>query len=313
MRSCRTRAYQCLPSRAQWRLGLVLAVVFLFVCAFAAHAQQTNESVLHRQFGLSRVKTPEANSAGSGADASTPGSNARGQKSRVPPVSATPSAPITADAVSTDVPLALGYTILQETGQRGLALKRINKAAPVFNLGDKVRLLLETNADGYLYVFNTVDGQDPELLFPNPRLDHGENRIQAHVPCEIPSRDEPNPDARWFVFQPPAGTEQLYLVLSRTPLAQVPSGAPLVAQCRGQKVCAVKPVSAVWQLLTAAEKAPKQTATATGGAAVVGDAENTAIARRLRLPPSAPTPAVLQQNQTASAEQLVVVVNLVSR
>jgi hypothetical protein len=48
--------------------------------------------------------------------------------------------------------------------------------------GDLIRLVFETNSDGYLYVFNLDDRDNqPVMIFPDPRLRAGANRVRAHV------------------------------------------------------------------------------------------------------------------------------------
>ena len=51
-----------------------------------------------------------------------------------------------------------------------------------FRTGDRIRIALEPNTDGYLYIFNSENGAAPKMIFPDARLDGGENWIEAHVP-----------------------------------------------------------------------------------------------------------------------------------
>ena len=69
-------------------------------------------------------------------------------------------------------PLALGYTILMkdDTGRLFVADPRHE-----FKAGERFAVALETNADGYLYLFGAENGRDPELLFPNAQIDGGAN------------------------------------------------------------------------------------------------------------------------------------------
>ena len=55
----------------------------------------------------------------------------------------------------------------------------------VFRSGERVRVLVETNTDGHLYIFNTTDGGKPLMIYPNAELDEGGNYIQAHVPLKF--------------------------------------------------------------------------------------------------------------------------------
>src|SRR5205814_5120865 len=87
----------------------------------------------------------------------------------------------------------------------------------IFQKGDRVRVLLETNTDGYIYIFNTTDNGPPVMVYPDAALDEAGNYLQAHVPFEIPSSDAPEERLRWFAFDENAGTEHLFFVFTREP------------------------------------------------------------------------------------------------
>ena len=88
----------------------------------------------------------------------------------------------------------------------------------VFHKGDHVRVLIETNVDGYLYVFNTTDDGPPMMLYPDPELDEAGNYFQAHVPFEIPSSLAAEERLKWLTFDEHTGAEKLYFVSLRAPL-----------------------------------------------------------------------------------------------
>src|SRR5690242_15934510 len=98
---------------------------------------------------------------------------------------------------SSAAPLGLGYTVYHRDAN-GQPV-RVSMAKE-FNQDDAVRVVVESNVSGYLYIFHTENNGAPEMLFPDGRLNGGENRIAAHVPHEVPSSQEPDPRARWFVF-----------------------------------------------------------------------------------------------------------------
>jgi hypothetical protein len=119
-----------------------------------------------------------------------------------------------------------------------------------FHKGDHVRVLLETNADGYLYVFNTTNNGQPVMIYPDPTLDEAGNYVQAHVPFEIPSSTAAEERLRWFTFDQNAGAEKLYFVFSREPLSGVPIEDDLISFCRenGSK-CPWHPAVETWAAL----------------------------------------------------------------
>src|SRR5262249_37152713 len=126
-------------------------------------------------------------------------------------------------------PVALGFTLYQRGPDSEPV--RVNPAK-VFHSGDALRLIIESNIDGYLYIFHTEDNGPVQMLFPNPRLYRGDNRIKAHVLYEVPSRGEKDQEDRWWVFNDKPATERLYLIMTRELLPLVPTGDMLLAYCR---------------------------------------------------------------------------------
>src|SRR5690606_36573474 len=80
--------------------------------------------------------------------------------------------------------IGLGLTLFMRDSN-GMSV-RVDPAHEVRE-GDRIRVLLETNAVGYLYIFNTTNDGPPVMIYPYPDLDEGGNYIQSHVPFEIPS------------------------------------------------------------------------------------------------------------------------------
>jgi uncharacterized protein DUF4384 len=102
--------------------------------------------------------------------------------------------------------LGLRYTILKKEGDEQV------EAGPdtVFHAGDRIRLTVEANDDGHLYVVNRGSSGTWKLLFPSAEIKDGDNRIQRRVKYEIPS-------GYTFTFDEQAGEEKLFIVFSRQP------------------------------------------------------------------------------------------------
>jgi hypothetical protein len=164
----------------------------------------------------------------------------------------------------------------------------------VFRSGDRVRVLLETNADGYLYIFNTTNDGPAVMIYPDAQLDEGGNYIQAHVPFEIPSSQAAEEKLRWFAFDDAGGTERVFFVFTREPLKGILIDDELMALCRDSKEsCPVKPSSELWaeikkelQEPLKRDKAPK-----IGGAET--DAEQQATTRGFGLAKNDPQPSLV--------------------
>jgi Domain of unknown function (DUF4384) len=171
-----------------------------------------------------------------------------------------PSGPTTSNEPSkpVNVPrMGLGLTLFMRDSN-GLALR----ADPdhVFRKGDRVRVLLETNADGYLYIFNTTNEGPAVMIYPDADLDEGGNYLQAHVPFEIPSSLESEERLRWFAFDDVAGTERIFFVFTREPLNGIPTEDELISFCRNSKEsCPIRPGTEVWAVIQKEMQEPLKT------------------------------------------------------
>jgi hypothetical protein len=196
-----------------------------------------------------------------------------------------PSRPVNAQR------LGLGLTLFMRDSN-GLAV-RVDPDR-VFRKGDRVRVLLETNTDGYLYIFNTTDDGPPVMVYPDAALDEAGNYLQAHVPFEIPSSDAPEERLRWFAFDENAGTEHLFFVFSREPLNGVPIEDQLIALCKeAQGHCSVKPSTEVWAVVQKEMQEPLKTdKTARYGRAQT-ETEQQASTRGLGLAKTDPEPSMV--------------------
>jgi hypothetical protein len=102
--------------------------------------------------------------------------------------------------------LGLRYTILKKSGDQPIEVG----SGTVFHAGDRIRLAVEANDGGYLYVVNQGSSGTWKLLFPSPEIKDGDNHIQKRVRYEIPS-------GYTFTFDEQSGEEKLFIVLSRQP------------------------------------------------------------------------------------------------
>jgi len=108
--------------------------------------------------------------------------------------------------------LGLGLTLFMRDSS-GLAVR--TEPSRVFQKGDRVRVLLETNTDGYIYIFNTTNDGPPVMIYPDAALDEAGNYLQAHVPFEIPSSLSGEERLRWLAFDENAGNERLFFVFTK--------------------------------------------------------------------------------------------------
>src|SRR5262249_51919548 len=254
--------HNTLSTRGRFAMSrlIIVAVMLLSVASgvFLARAQQTDEDV-RGAFLSTRPKTTNV--------------NAPARRRRQPPQRSTPTS-TSVKNTNTGKPggstngntnfvggtgrvpataIALGYTIfMRDVNGRAV---RVDPSREFHN-GDRIRISLEPNVDGYVYVFHTENDGPPEMIYPDARLEGGENWIEAHVPIDIPSTLETDERLKWFQFYGNAGVERLYVVVTREPLGEVPYAESLVNLCTANKNnCPWHPPVEAWMQIQQASKA----------------------------------------------------------
>jgi hypothetical protein len=207
--------------------------------------------------------------------------------------------------------LGLGLTLLSRDSL-GLTV-RIDPTS-TFRKGDRVRVLLETNTEGHLYIFNTTNGGKPVMIYPNKELDEGGNYLTPHVPFEIPSSTASEERLRWLVFDEFAGEERLYFVFSREPLPGIPIEDDLIAFCNDEKNrCPLEPSEDVWTKILKELDEPLRIDTAKRFGKAQTEPEREAIERGLGLSTQEPEPSLIMMSSSAKSGTLVTVLDLVHK
>lgn len=119
-------------------------------------------------------------------------------------VDVTPASPndTAASVAETDGPhLALRFSLFDERSMQEI------DPAKVFHSGDRFRLKLQANSDGYLYIVN-LDSQGFTLIFPTIDEEKNGHGIKRGETVIVPSWKN-------FVFDAVPGEERLFVVLSR--------------------------------------------------------------------------------------------------
>ncbi len=297
------------------RILIMLLVIVAFACGLLiVNAQQPDEEV-RGAFLSTRPKTTNQNAprrrrsqrnTNSGASSTNRNANAGSQantKNYSNQNSATISGPMQA--------IGLGYTLYMRD-----AYGRSVRVDPgrEFHNGDRVRISLEPNVDGFLYVFHTEGNGPAEMIYPDARLDGGENWIEAHVPMEVPSSEESDERLHWFAFYGDPGVERLYVVVTRRPLPLVPTGDELVNFCSANKgKCPWRPSAEVWVQLQDANKAEVKVVASHTSGQTETEKEQVATTRGLGLDQSAPQPAVIRMSAATRAPVLVTVLDLIHK
>ena len=205
--------------------------------------------------------------------------------------------------------IGLGLTLFSRDSN-GSAVR--TDPGKVFQKGDGVRVLVETNTDGYIYIFNTTNNGSPVMIYPNAELDEAGNYLQAHVPFEIPSSVGTEERLRWLMFDETAGDERLFFVITKEPLPGVPIEDELVSFCAGNKGCSWKPTEAVWTRIQSEASQPLKTDKAKQYGAPQTQSEQQASTRGLGLAKDDPPPSLIMM-ASSDTSTLVTTLDLIHK
>jgi hypothetical protein len=115
------------------------------------------------------------------------------------------AAPATPRKVSSPAPTSPGLRVWLAAADDPAGTKRLSPQQ-TFKTGDRFRLWMESNRNGYIYLLNVGTSGTTRVMFPRAGQD---NRISARKAMALSSA---------LVFGEPAGTEQLVAVLSAEPV-----------------------------------------------------------------------------------------------
>jgi len=207
--------------------------------------------------------------------------------------------------------IGLGLTLFMRDSN-GLSV-RVDPSRE-FRKGDRVRVLLESNVDGYLYIFNTTDGGAPLMIYPDADLEEAGNYIQSHVPIEIPSSLAAEERLKWFTFDAMPGVEKLHFVFTREPLATVPIEDDLITYCRAnQGKCPWTPGAEVWATVQREAGESVQIAQPTGLGKAQTNPEQQAATRGIGLNRDDAEPSLIMLSASTSKTMLVATLELVHK
>ena len=108
---------------------------------------------------------------------------------------------------SAEKPLGLRYSFLRNAGDE----YREVDPDTVFRSGDRIRVAVQSNDEGYLYIVMKGTSGSWKVLFPSAEVAEGSNHVTSGRQYLIP------PPPGRFAFDEQAGEERLFIVLSRNP------------------------------------------------------------------------------------------------
>lgn len=110
-------------------------------------------------------------------------------------------------------PLGLKYSVQKRT-EAGEYVQM--EPGATFVNGDQIRLTVESNDTGYLYVVTQGTSKMWKPLFPSPEIAEGDNKVERGKRYNIPNDSV-------FSFSGAPGAEKLFVVLSRQPEGDIRS------------------------------------------------------------------------------------------
>jgi hypothetical protein len=98
----------------------------------------------------------------------------------------------------------------------------------VFHAGDRLRLSVRTNQDGYLYIVHQSSPTAPgQIIFPDSRINNGSNVVNKGEEFVLPSNCPAGMNRRDCAVpvEGAAGQELFHLVFTRDPFTDLPNSA----------------------------------------------------------------------------------------
>ena len=141
------------------------------------------------------------------------------------PAPARPAPLVSNAAYAPQKPLGLRYALVKVTD--GVE-SEVNPGA-TFHSGDMVRVKVEGNRNGYLYVIARGSSGNWKPLFPAPDINGGDNHVAAHANYSLPSSTQA------FTFDEQPGEEKLFVIYSAEPVRDMEGMIPSLSQHGGEK------------------------------------------------------------------------------
>ena len=146
-----------------------------------------------------KTSTSPGNPAtGAAGTATTAKSNAP-KGNAPPPATGRPAVPTLNAGLG---PLGLRYAILKQNGPNWVEVPTATR----FKSGDRIRLKVQANSDGYLYIVTQGTSGAWQVMFPSRSANAGSNRVR-------PEEEK----LSQFLFEGKPGTEKVFVMLARAP------------------------------------------------------------------------------------------------
>ncbi len=100
-----------------------------------------------------------------------------------------------------------------------------SSVASRFHVGDQLRLAVTANQEGYLYIVYQKENEDGLVMFPDSRVQNGENYVPKNKEFILPPVDCPLPDPAgcWYTVSDDPAKEFFIIVFSRDQILDLPN------------------------------------------------------------------------------------------
>lgn len=100
-------------------------------------------------------------------------------------------------------------------------------ALSAFHPGDLLRLGVTANQGGFLYVIHQLEGQDGEILFPDSRVNDGQNYVEKNKEFALPPNNcgATDPKKCWYPVTATPTQEYFIIIFSRDQIIDLPNQA----------------------------------------------------------------------------------------
>jgi hypothetical protein len=93
-----------------------------------------------------------------------------------------------------------------------------------FYTDDYIQIRIKPNQEGYLYILANNEGEDQQMIFPDSRINNGQNFVVKNKEYLIPTYCDPSKYENncWLKVNPPSGKETFFLIFSRDAVSEIP-------------------------------------------------------------------------------------------
>jgi serine/threonine-protein kinase len=199
---------------------------------------------------------------------------------------ASPS-PVAPEVAAPRARLACSLTVRRMRNRRPDGAPFAVYAGTVLESGSQVRVKVECQENGFVYLVNESPQKRPDglpqyvVLFPSPTSNGGESRVSAGRTIQMP--DVPDSEKAWFQLDEQVGVETIWILWSQKPIAEIEAVKTRVNPKERGEITAPSEISALRTALEAAARKKYETAEDEANKTLILKTSADAFAYRLKI------------------------------